>query len=152
MVQSREPLVDDVIGFIDRVLIPAQSTDERLEQNTFYCGYDSDTMVKNVFANGPDRKVFFAAVNIPGSWADGKISDFYTLSKKIGEYKIYVEPSHQKGCQMSSSRRPGVPSANQQCANVASSGERVGDVWVAGNLPPPEEAPPKRPLSAEAGH
>jgi hypothetical protein len=36
----------------------------------FYCGYDSDTMVNNVFAYGPDGKVFFAAVNFPGSWAD----------------------------------------------------------------------------------
>ena len=36
MVQSREPLVDDVIGFMDGVLIPAECTDERFEQNAFY--------------------------------------------------------------------------------------------------------------------
>jgi len=41
---------------------------------------------------------------------------------------------------------------NQQLAYVASSGERVGDAWIAGNLPPLEEASPKRPLLAEAGH
>ena len=58
MVQSREPLVDDVIGFMDGVSIPAECTDERFEQNVFYCGYDCDTMVNNVFAYGPDGKVF----------------------------------------------------------------------------------------------
>ena len=36
MVQSREPLVDDVIGFMDGVSIPAECTDERFEQNAFY--------------------------------------------------------------------------------------------------------------------
>ncbi len=30
-------------------------------------------MVNNVFAYGPDGKVFFAAVNIPGSWVDGSL-------------------------------------------------------------------------------
>ncbi len=34
MVQSREPLVDDVIGFMDGVSIPAECTDKRFEQNT----------------------------------------------------------------------------------------------------------------------
>ena len=74
MVQAREPIVDDIIGFMDGVSIPAECTDERIEQNAFYCGYDCDTMVNNVFAYGPDGKVFFAAVNFPGSWADGSLS------------------------------------------------------------------------------
>ena len=93
MVQSREPLVDDVIGFMDGVSIPAECTDERFEQNAFYCGYDCDTMVNNVFAYGPDGKVFFAAVNFPGSWADGALTArfLHTIKKKIGEYKICVD-------------------------------------------------------------
>ncbi len=74
MVQSREPLVDDIIGFMDGVLIPAECTDEHFEQNAFYCGYDCDTMVNNIFAYGPDGKVFFAVVNFPGSWADGALT------------------------------------------------------------------------------
>jgi uncharacterized membrane protein len=74
MVLSREPLVDDIIGFMDGVSIPAKCTDERFEQNAFYCGYDCDTMVNNVFAYGPDGKVFFVAVNFPGSWADGALT------------------------------------------------------------------------------
>jgi hypothetical protein len=43
MVQRREPLVDDVIGFMDGVSFTTQSTDEHLEQNAFYCGYNCDT-------------------------------------------------------------------------------------------------------------
>ncbi len=74
MVQAREPSVDDVIGFMDGVSLPSECTDERVEQNAFYCGYDSDTMVNNVFAYGPDGKVFFAAVNFSGSWADGALT------------------------------------------------------------------------------
>ena len=59
MVQRRAPIVSDVIGFIDGVSIPSECTDERVEQNVFYCGYDCDMMVYNVFAYGPDGKVFF---------------------------------------------------------------------------------------------
>jgi hypothetical protein len=66
MVQLREPLVDDIIGFMDGVSFPAECT--------MYCGYDCDTMVNNVFAYGPDGKVFFAAINFPGSWADGSLT------------------------------------------------------------------------------
>jgi hypothetical protein len=84
MVQSREPLVDDVIGFMDGVSIPAECTDEHFEQNGFYRGYDCDTMVNNVFAYGPDGKV---------SWADGALSArfLHTIKNKIGEYKICVD-------------------------------------------------------------
>ena len=67
--------------------------DEHFEQNAFYCGYDCDTMVNNVFAYGPDGKVFFAAVNFPGSWADGALTArfLHAIKKKIGEYKICVD-------------------------------------------------------------
>jgi len=82
MVQAREPLVDDVIGFMDGVSIPSECTDERFEQNAFYCGYDCDTMVNNVFAYGPDGKVFFAAVNFPGSWADGALTARFLHASK----------------------------------------------------------------------
>jgi hypothetical protein len=67
MVQAREPLVKDIIGFMDGVSFPTECTSERVQQNAFYCGYDCDKMVNNVFAYGPDGKVFFAAVNFPGS-------------------------------------------------------------------------------------
>ena len=93
MVQAREPLVDDIIGFMDGVSMPTQCTSERVEQNAFYCGYDCDTMVNNVFAYGPDGKVFFAAVNFPGSWADGSLTArfLHQMKKRIGNYKICVD-------------------------------------------------------------
>ncbi len=71
MVQTREPLVDNIIGFMDGVSFPAKCTDDCIAQKAIYCGYDCDTMVNNVFAYGPDGKVFFAAINFPSSWADG---------------------------------------------------------------------------------
>jgi hypothetical protein len=67
MVQVREPLVDDIIGFMDGVSFPTKCTDDRIEQNAMYCGYDCDTTVNNLFAYGPDGKVFFVAINFPGS-------------------------------------------------------------------------------------
>ncbi len=93
MVQLRAPIVNNVISFMDKVWIPAECTDERVEQNAFYCGYDCDTMVNNVFAYGPDGKVFFAAINFPGSWADSALTAqfLHALKKKIGDYKICVD-------------------------------------------------------------
>jgi hypothetical protein len=93
MVQLRARIVNNVIGFMDGVSIPAECMDERVEQNAFYCGYDCDTMVNNVFAYGPDGKVFFAAINFPGSWADGALTArfLHALKKKIGDYKICVD-------------------------------------------------------------
>ena len=50
-------------------------------------------MVNNVFAYGPDGKVFFATVNFPGSWADCALTArfLHTIKRKIGEYKICVD-------------------------------------------------------------
>jgi hypothetical protein len=93
MVQAREPLGDDVIGFMDGVSLSSECTDEQVEQDAFYCSYDLDTMVNNVFTYGPDGKVFFAAVNIPGSWADGALTAwiFASIRSWIGSYKICVD-------------------------------------------------------------
>jgi len=79
--------------FHGRVSFPAECTDKRVEQNAYYCGYDCDTMVNNMFAYGPDGKVFFAAINFPGSWADGSLTTRFLghLKAKIGEYKICVD-------------------------------------------------------------
>ncbi len=38
MVQEREPLVDDIIGFMDGVSFPAECTDDHINQNAMYCG------------------------------------------------------------------------------------------------------------------
>ena len=93
MVQLREPEVDDIIGFMDGVSFSSECTDERIEQNAFYCGYDCDTTVNNVFAFGPDGKVFFAAINFPGSWADGSLTARFLahIKTRICLYKICVD-------------------------------------------------------------
>ena len=92
MVQEREPLVDNIIGFMDGVSFPSECTDERVEQNGYYSGYDCDMMVNNVFAYDPDGKGFFAAINFPGSWADGSLTARFLghPKAKIGDYKICV--------------------------------------------------------------
>ncbi len=59
MIQRHEPLVGDVIGFMDGVSFTTQCTNDRLMQNSMYCGYNCDTMVNNVVAYGPDGRVFF---------------------------------------------------------------------------------------------
>jgi hypothetical protein len=86
-------MVDNFISFMDGVSFPVQCTDEWLAQNAMYCGYDCDTMVNNVFAYGPDGTVFFAAVNFPGSWADGSLTTRFLpyMKRKIGENKICVD-------------------------------------------------------------
>lgn len=93
MVQQCKPSVNDIIGFMDGVSFPVECTDERITQNAFYCGYDCDTMVNNVFAYGPDGKVFFCAINFPGSWADGSLTArfLHEMKSKIGSYKICVD-------------------------------------------------------------
>jgi hypothetical protein len=93
MVQVREPLVDDIIGFMDGVSFPAECTDNCIAQNAMYCGYDCDTMVNNVFAYGPDGKVFFAAINFPDSWADRSLTlrFLHQMKRRMASYKICVD-------------------------------------------------------------
>ena len=93
MIKLREPLADDVIGFMDGLSLTTECTDERLTQNAYYCGYDCDTMVNNVLAFGADGKVFFCAINYPGSWADGAVTAqfFPHILSRIDKYKICVD-------------------------------------------------------------
>jgi hypothetical protein len=92
IVQVREPLVDDVIGFIDGVSFPAECTSKGVARNAMYCSYNCDTMVNNVFSYGPDGKVFFAAIKFPVSRADGSLMAWflYQMKSKIGNYKVYL--------------------------------------------------------------
>jgi hypothetical protein len=93
MVQAREPLVDDIIGFMDSVSFPAECTDDCIAQNTMYCGYNCDTMVNNMFAYGPDGKVFFAAINFPGSWVDGSLTSrfLHQMKRRMALYKMCID-------------------------------------------------------------
>ncbi len=58
MVQKRELLVDDIIGFMDSVSFLAECTDKLVKQNAYYCGYDYNMMMNNEFAYGSDGKFF----------------------------------------------------------------------------------------------
>ncbi len=82
---------------MDDVLFSSECSDEWVEQNAFYCGYNSDTMVNNVFAYGPDGKVFFAEINFPGSWVDGALTAWIlgSIRSRIGSYKICVDQGFQ---------------------------------------------------------
>ena len=93
MIQSRENTIDDVIGFMDGISLATECTSEKLTQNAFYSGYECDTVTNNVFAYGPDGKVFVAAINCPGSWADGSVSALFfdSIRRRIGPYKICVD-------------------------------------------------------------
>ncbi len=81
-----EPLIDDVIGFMDGVSLSTKCTSEENEQNAMYDGYTCDMTVNNVLAYGPDGKVFLSALNFPGSWTDGRLSAhfFEFIKRKIG--------------------------------------------------------------------
>ncbi len=58
---------------MDGVSLKTECTSERVSQSAFYSGYECDTTVNNVSVYGPDGKVFIAAINFPGSWADGSL-------------------------------------------------------------------------------
>eukprot|EP00804_Cyclotella_cryptica_P016741 CCRYP_002055-RA/>CCRYP_002055-RA protein AED:0.07 eAED:0.07 QI:0/-1/0/1/-1/1/1/0/232 len=93
MVNSCEAAIDDVIGFMDGVSLKTECTSKRVEQNAFYSGYECNTTMNNVFTYGPDGKVFLAAINFPGSWADGSLCTRFldSIRRRIGHYKICVD-------------------------------------------------------------
>ena len=73
--------------------LTTECTDKRLTQNAYYCSYDCDMMVNNVLVFGPNGKVFFCAINYPGSWGNGTLTSrfFNHIQKRIGDYKICVD-------------------------------------------------------------
>jgi hypothetical protein len=58
-----------------------------------------DMTINNVFAYGPDCKVFFCAINFPGSWADGSLTAHFLhkLKSKIGLYRICIDQGFSRG-------------------------------------------------------
>jgi hypothetical protein len=74
LITAREPLASGIVGFVDGLSLPVEcSHDERI-QSTYYNGYKGDTVVNNVFAFGPDGKIFLAAINYPGAWHDSAVA------------------------------------------------------------------------------
>jgi len=47
MISTHEPTISKVIGFMDGLGLATKMTDERIQQNAYYCGYDCDTMDKD---------------------------------------------------------------------------------------------------------
>ncbi len=71
MVQWREPMVDDIISFLDRVSFPVQCMDKRISQNAMYCGYNCGTMVNNVFAYAQRVRCFLQPLTFQGAGRTG---------------------------------------------------------------------------------
>ena len=93
MVQIRELVAHDVIGFLDGVSLHSECSSDTLEQNAMYNGYHSDTIVNNLIVYGADGKVILCALNFPGSSHDGSL---YTnilpiLRERIGVFKICID-------------------------------------------------------------
>jgi DDE superfamily endonuclease len=94
MVQIREPMVNNVIGFVDGESLQVQCCDDIWQQNAAYNGYSHDTTITNVFAFSPFGKVIFAAVyNYPGSWHDSTVAQslINEVITKIGVYALRVD-------------------------------------------------------------
>ena len=70
---SPEPLVNNIIDFVDGVSILVQCPEDEDIQNAYYNGYYHDTMINNVFAFAPTGKIIYASINCPGSWHDSNI-------------------------------------------------------------------------------
>ena len=67
MISLCKPSISIIIGFMDGLGLATEMTSKKIEQNAYYCGYDCDTMVNNILVFGPDGKIFFCAINYPGS-------------------------------------------------------------------------------------
>jgi hypothetical protein len=65
MIRAREPLADNVIGFLDGVSIPIKcSFEDNQRYHSFYHGY---TAVNNVLLFSPEGTIIYAAFNFPGN-------------------------------------------------------------------------------------
>jgi hypothetical protein len=50
MVHHREPLLTNIIGFVDGVAMPVKCSSLPEAQSTYYNGYHHDTMINNDFS------------------------------------------------------------------------------------------------------
>ena len=75
MVREREPMIDDVFGFLDGLALPVQCSPDLNIQNAFYNGYYGDTMVNNIILFSPKGKIIYTAFNCPGSWHDSTVPE-----------------------------------------------------------------------------
>ena len=73
LVRLREPLTRNVIGFVDGLALHVQCSEDIEEQAAAHNGHYKDSMCNNVLAFSPEGKVFYAAINYPGSWHDSQV-------------------------------------------------------------------------------
>ena len=64
MVKAREPLINNVIGFVDGFTLACRCSDDELMQNAAYNGYNHDTSCNNVFAFHQKAKLYFQPIII----------------------------------------------------------------------------------------
>jgi hypothetical protein len=97
-INQREPVVNDVIGFMDGIALQSECTLEAIMQNSMYGDYYSDTMINSIFAYGPDGKVFLCSINYPGSWHNASITANILpyIRNNIGNYKMCVDQGFPK--------------------------------------------------------
>ena len=74
LIHGREPPVNCVIGFCYGVAIHLKCNDSEVELLKGYNSHTKDTICNNVFAFSPTGKIFYAALNYPGSWHDSQVS------------------------------------------------------------------------------
>jgi len=93
LVKIREPLVDNVIGFIDGLRLPVECSSDEIAQSVDYSGYNHDTMCNNVFVFSSSGKIVLASINCPGSWHDSSTAcDLLAfLRDNLNGYKICAD-------------------------------------------------------------
>jgi len=81
MISIREQTtISNVIRFMDGLGLAMEMTDERIQQNAYYCGYDCDTMVNNVLVFGPEGTYFFVPLIIRGAGRMGPSPLVFSLT------------------------------------------------------------------------
>jgi len=93
MVEIREPMATDVIGFMDGLSLHYKCSSDAYEQNAMYNWYHLDTMINNAFTYGMNGKVFLCGLKFPGSCHDGSITAklLPIIIEKIGSFKICID-------------------------------------------------------------
>lgn len=93
LVNAREELITNVIGFVDGLSLSVQCADDPISQSEMYNGFHHDTRCNNVLAFSPLGKIFYACINYPGSWHDSQVCSSLKriVIERIGEFALCVD-------------------------------------------------------------
>ncbi|KAG9119718.1 hypothetical protein FRC07_005110 [Ceratobasidium sp. 392] len=79
-IQDRHPMIHGAFGFMDRLKLPCQTSDNPMEQNAMYNGWCRAHTVSNVIVFAPNGMIIDAVINAPGSWHDARVAqDVYDM-------------------------------------------------------------------------